>query len=336
MQGTRLITFLAAATSAVVLVLAAIASGADLTADFTWDPQQPQPGQQVTFTSTGSGNPTSYAWDLNGDGKFDDGNTPTVTKTYDQAGAYKVALKVTSGNKTAQVQHTIRVASGLESSFTWSPQNPTTADQVTLTSTSTVQSGSITGWSWDLNGDRRFDDAKGESVTYTFAQPGDHQVGLRVTDNTGARATSFNTISVADAAAAPPPPATPAPSPAPAPSGPAWLNPFPSVRIRGFATSGGVHLSLFAARAPVGTTMKVRCRGTRCPHKRTRTYAFKTARMRLRGLERFFPAGTRIEVFIWKKGMVGKYTRLVMRRAKPPARTDECLFPGGKWPGRCP
>jgi hypothetical protein len=57
--------------------------------------------------------------------------------------------------------------------------------------------------------------------------------------------------------------------------------------------------------------------------------------MRLKGLERFLPAGTRIEVYIWKDGEVGKYTRLFMRRNVAPKRVDKCLFPGRKRPGRC-
>ena len=327
------------------LTFAAVASGEDLTAQFTWSPQKPGAGQQVTFTSTSGGNPQTYAWDLDGDGQFDDANTPTATTTFPKAGSYKVRLRVTDGvDKSAQVEHSISVGTGLASSFTWSPQSPTTSDQVTFTSTSTIQSGSITAWEWDLNGDRRFDDAKGQTATYTFAQAGDHQVGLRVTDNTGAHAVSFNTVTVSTPAPPPAPEPSPEPAPSPEPTpappaqpgGAAWLSPFPSVRIRGFATPGGVHLSLFATRAPVGTKMKVRCDGRRCPRKATRSYEFKTDRLRLRGLERFFPAGTQVEVFIWKPGLVGKYTRIRMRRAKPPLRVDRCLYPGGKWPGRCP
>jgi hypothetical protein len=97
-----------------------------------------------------------------------------------------------------------------------------------------------------------------------------------------------------------------------------------------------VHLSLLATRAPIGSSMKVKCHGRRCPKQRVRTYTFTKDRLRLRGFERFFTAGTRVELFIWKSGLVGKYTRFEMRRRKAPIRVDRCLYPGGKWPGRCP
>lgn len=336
-----------AALGAALLAFSAPASGEDLTADFTWSPREPDPGEQVTFTSTGVGT-QSYAWDLDGDGEFDDRSGAQVTYSFAEPGGHKVKLRVTGADgHTAERERTVQVTTGLKSSFTWSPAAPTTADQVTFTSTSTIIAGTITAYNWDLNGDRKFDDAKGPSVTRTFTEPGDHQVGLRVTDDTGAKATSFETVAVTTPSAAAPAPAqppasgepAPASAPAPAPTqtstGQQWLSPFPSVRIRGIATRGGVHLSLFAIRAPVETRVKLRCKGTRCPG-RVRSYLMKSERLRLRGLERFLTAGTRVEVFIWKPGLVGKYTRFAMRRARPPVRVDRCLYPGGKWPGRCP
>jgi PKD repeat protein len=324
MLGAVIAACLAAATTAV---------GADLNADFSWSPSQPLAGQEITFTSKSTGDPQTFAWDLDGDGQYNDGAGATATRTFTGAGDHKVRLRVTNANgDTDQTEKTVKVSSGIQSSFTWSPQSPTTADPVTFTSTSTATGASFQSYQWDLNGDSRFGDATGATTTFTFPDAGDHQVGLRVTDSSGARSTAFNTVTVA----APPPPPPPAPEPPPAPVGQQWLNPFPSVRIRGRASFGGVHLSLLATRAPVGTTMKVRCIGRRCPKKRDRSYTFTTERLRLKGYERFFTAGTKLELFIWKPGVVGKFTRFTMRRAKAPIRVDRCLYPGGKWPGRCP
>ncbi|MEA2492122.1 MAG: hypothetical protein QOJ29_33, partial [Thermoleophilaceae bacterium] len=316
-QGARIWSGLALAALVASLTFATTAL-ADLHAEFTWSPQQVEPGQTVTFTST-STEATTYAWDLDNDGQFDDGTDPTASRSWDSAGSYHVKLEVTNASgQTDTADHSIKVTTGLASSFTWSPQSPATGEQITLTSTSTIKSGSIRTYSWDLNGDRRFDDVKGASATYSFADAGDHQVGLRVTDNTGARSTAFNTITVVtpppppaeDPPAPPPaPPAEPTPEPAPAtpasPAGPLWLNPFPSVRVRGRATYGGVHLSLLATRAPIGSTLKVRCEGKRCPRKAVRTYTFESERLRLKGHERFYTAGTKLEIFIWQKGLVG-------------------------------
>jgi glucose/arabinose dehydrogenase/PKD repeat protein len=53
----------------------------------------------VAFDGTGSSDPDgdalTYAWDLDGDGAFDDGATATASFTYTQPGAYTAALRVT-------------------------------------------------------------------------------------------------------------------------------------------------------------------------------------------------------------------------------------------------
>ena len=53
----------------------------------------------VQFDGTGSTDPNadslSYAWDLDGDGAFDDSTSPTPTRTYTQGGTVNAALRVT-------------------------------------------------------------------------------------------------------------------------------------------------------------------------------------------------------------------------------------------------
>jgi plastocyanin len=309
---------------------------AEVTVDFGWSPSSPEPGETVTFTGEASGNAKEIRWDLDNDGEYDDATGATASRSFSEAGSYRIRIRAEANNgETATRERTVRVSTGMTSSFSWSPEAPTTADAVTFSSTSTIKSGEITSYRWDLDGDRQFDDGEGPSASQTFATPGEYRVGLRVTDNTGMRSFAYNTVVVTEPA--PPPPPPPAPEPLPImPAGPQWLNPFPSVRIRGRATRGGARLSLVATRAPVGTKMKVRCKGRRCPKRRVLSYEFKQGRLRLRGHERFYTAGTRLEFFIWQPGMVGKYTRFVMRRRKAPRRSDQCLYPGGKWPGACP
>ena len=43
----------------------------------------------------------------------------------------------------------------------------------------------------------------------------------------------------------------------------------------------------------------------------------------------------KLEVFVTKPGMIGKYTRFKIRKAKAPTRTDRCLMPGSNKPVRC-
>jgi glucose/arabinose dehydrogenase len=58
-------------------------------------------GMTVTFDASGSsdpnGDPLSYAWDLDGDGAFDDSSAVKPTWTYNAAGSYRVSLQVSDG-----------------------------------------------------------------------------------------------------------------------------------------------------------------------------------------------------------------------------------------------
>lgn len=325
-MGTRARLFIAALAVAAVAGASA-ASAADLSIDFTWSPEQPGVGDTVTFTAQSNNPAQSYEWDFGdaGDGQNGQGFQPggqTVTHTFTQPGGHRIRLRITdTSGQVATRSRNVRVSS-MRASFTWSPQSPLDGDVVTLTSTS---SGPVATWAWSLDDVGAFDDGTTPEVQRAFPA-GDHTVGLRVEDADGGRATTFQTLTVGARPTAPPPPA-----------GQKWLSPFPSVRIRGQAYFGGARLSLVAVRAPAGASVQVRCRGSkRCPKTRKRTYVMQGERLRLRGHERFYPDGTILQVYIWKPGEVGKYTRFRIRKKVAPVRTDRCLYPGGKWPGRCP
>jgi glucose/arabinose dehydrogenase len=52
-----------------------------------------------TASSDSDGDPLSYAWDLDGDGAFDDSTAPRPTHTYSAAGNYRVQLQVSDGSE---------------------------------------------------------------------------------------------------------------------------------------------------------------------------------------------------------------------------------------------
>lgn len=90
------------------------------TANFTWSPSKPRPGQAATFDATGTvlgwngtGNPAivNYIWNF-GDSNTTSGNYPTIAHTYTAAGNYTVTLNITdaSGFKSS-VTYTVRVQS---------------------------------------------------------------------------------------------------------------------------------------------------------------------------------------------------------------------------------
>jgi hypothetical protein len=126
-------------------------------------------------------------------------------------------------------------------------------------------------------------------------------------------------------------------SPSPAASAPAaaaLMRPFPRVRIKGFFTSKGAVLRLVTIKGPEGVRIRIACRGRSCPypHRTLRSHS----RVRLRSLQRFHLAGTRILIRITSPGLIGKHTRIIIRAGRPPARRDRCLMPGNRQPEPCP
>jgi PKD repeat protein len=172
-------------------------------ASFSVSPESPSTLETVTFTSTSTdpdGTIASYSWDLNGDGVFGDATGSEAQQLFPFAGTYTVGLQVTDNDGASAVAtQTITVGNRPPvSSFDHSPATPSTGDTITLTSTAADPDGSIASYSWDLNGDNNFDDATGQQAQVSFADPGDHTVSLRVTDNDGASAVASNVITVAN------------------------------------------------------------------------------------------------------------------------------------------
>jgi hypothetical protein len=67
-------------------------------ASFTITPATAVPNQPVLFISTSSdpdGSLVEQVWDLNGDGNYDNGGGPTALRTFADAGAYVIGLRVT-------------------------------------------------------------------------------------------------------------------------------------------------------------------------------------------------------------------------------------------------
>ena len=57
---------------------------------------------------------------------------------------------------------------------------------------------------------------------------------------------------------------------------------------------------------------------------------------RIRVLERFLLAGTRIAIRVVRPGYIGKYMRIRIRAGGPPSRRDACLMPGSTRAIICP
>ena len=296
-------------------------------------------GQEATFSSDSvASNNSTLSWDVDGDG-FDDGSGPSVTHSFATSGNQIVRLQVEEPNGEQDIAVSIfRVNAPPVAGFVWAPSSPVAGSEVQLFSTSVDAEGPLSE-AWELDGDADFDDALGSSATASFSA-GDHEVSLRVTDGDGVSRTVTRTITVAAPVIAPStaPAATTPPPPAPvtqAPAAPAFMNPFPTVRLVGIVVPRGAHITLVEVRgAPRGARVTVRCTGEGCPFRSRRRVA-ETGRVRLSRFPRVLGAGARIEVFVRASGVIGRYVSFRIRAGKRPVRTDRCLMPGASEPTRC-
>lgn len=79
-------------------------------ASFTFYPRQPLSGDSVEFVSTSSDAEdaiTGHAWDLDGDGQFDDSTGVTAARAFSAPGRYTVGLRVTDARGATDVESRI-------------------------------------------------------------------------------------------------------------------------------------------------------------------------------------------------------------------------------------
>jgi PGF-CTERM protein len=161
----------------------------------------PTQGFPVTFDAGGANDDVAvgeYQWDFDGDGEVDQttGN-PTVTRTYEEAGSYEVALTVVdSGGNNDTATRTVEVdeddsphaAFGVES-----PDVPVEGQQVVFNASDATDDTAITAYRWEF-GDNAT--ASGERVAHTFAGNGTYEVTLEVIDEGGNNATETMDVEI--------------------------------------------------------------------------------------------------------------------------------------------
>jgi len=155
-------------------------------AQFTWAPQAPATGEEVTFTGT-STTPTGTtitdrSWDLDGDGT-EDSDAENPTHTYTAPGTYEVSLTVTNSDaQTDTVTHEVEVpAAKPTADFDYSPPAPNVRQTITFEDKSTaVDPATIETWAWDFGDDSTSTD---QDPTHTYTTMGTYTVSLTVTDS---------------------------------------------------------------------------------------------------------------------------------------------------------
>jgi YD repeat-containing protein len=158
-------------------------------------------GQTISFTSNDStGDIVRSAWDLDGNGRYD-ASGDSVDKRYVKPGTYKISLRVTDRAKhtaTTTAMVTVKSDHPPVAQLDVSATTLTVGDTLTGdASRSYDPEGRITRYEWDLNGDGNYS-ADGKKHSVTFDEPGDYNVGLRVTDDDGNQAETHVAIHVND------------------------------------------------------------------------------------------------------------------------------------------
>ncbi len=135
----------------------------------------------VQFTSTSTGNPTSYNWNF---GNSNSSTLQTPSATYVVPGTYTVSLKVSnaSGNNTKTQTAYITVYANPVASFNGNPLSGCTPLPVVFTDASTPGNGAINKWTWDFgNGNT----STLRQPTSTFTGVGAFNITLSVRDVNG-------------------------------------------------------------------------------------------------------------------------------------------------------
>jgi hypothetical protein len=315
----------------VTAMLVYVPSGAaDPLIEFSPNPAKTGAKNPVSFTAPAGG--TGYTWDLNGDGAFGDKQGQIVHWTYDLPALINVGVWYTDAiSVPREIVEQLNVT-GPPANFVAFPQKPVPGEQVTFA----YSPGPAlpTPPEWDLNGDGIFPDATGPSAARSFSAPGVYLVGLRVTDIDDAVSTAYQSVTVASPVSAVGKQGKPVPR---------LMSPFPVVRISGKVGPKGASIRRLTIRAPVGSTVVIRCRGRGCPFRRkTQTLALAGAKtpsktIRVKKLERrLLRGGTSINILVTRAGEIGKYTKFKIRTGKTPLRTDLCLPPDSTAPKECP
>src|SRR3712207_2143785 len=116
----------------------------------------------VSFNSTSSdpdGTVDAQAWDLDGDGAFDDSTDPAPTHPYTTPGTVNVGLRITDNrNNVRTTTQAITVRSRVPVAAFTGPASALTNANVTFNAgTSSDADGTISGYAWDLDNDGTYE-----------------------------------------------------------------------------------------------------------------------------------------------------------------------------------
>lgn len=142
------------------------------------------------------GSIVSWEWDLDNDGLYDNATGSVIAHDFVTAGSYVVGLQITS-DQGCQSTTTENVTVDPMPTVEFAVSEVCLGDQTELTAASTVSSGTVDNYNWELNGNGLFDDATGQMITNQFSADGDYQVGLQVISDQGCTIDTFQLMTIA-------------------------------------------------------------------------------------------------------------------------------------------
>lgn len=143
-----------------------------------------------------SGSNVMWEWDLDNDGLYDNATGLVIAHDFVTPGSYVVGLQVTS-DQGCQSTTSENVTVDPMPTVEFSVADVCLGDQTELTAITTVSSGSVTDFNWELNGNGLFDDASGQMITNQFSADGDYQIGLQVVSDQGCTIDTFQLMTIA-------------------------------------------------------------------------------------------------------------------------------------------
>ncbi len=175
-------------------------------ASFTASPNPVLSGVSTTLNASASSDPdgtiAKYEWDLDGNGSYetDTGTTASKVTSYATPGERVVGLRVTDNSgATTTTTRTLTVENRAPSaSFTATPNPALSGATVSFNASASADAdGTIAKYEWDLDGNGSYEtNSAGATTTTSYATPGERTVGLRVTDDSGATATTTRPVTI--------------------------------------------------------------------------------------------------------------------------------------------
>ena len=160
-------------------------------------PAAPRVGAPVTLTASSPGRGSTLAWDLDGDGAFDDASGATVTLTAAPVSVAAVRetdqFGRTGTDKVRVLGHAFNAAPSGQ--LTLTPPAPRVGKPVTVKAEGSDLDGHMSKVELDADGDGTFETV-GDTRTLSFATAGARTLRARFTDDGGAVSTTTATLEV--------------------------------------------------------------------------------------------------------------------------------------------